>query len=377
MTLLACAHGVHVDPWERYTEPMATQGRGPARRFLIVLLLVSVVLVALIVRPFAGALFLAAVLAVTFHPLYSRLVVKLRGRRTLAAVIITLGLLLALVLPIGALGWIAAREAADSFDYMHQILAEEGVDGLIRQIPPPVQGWVDAIWKQTPSRDRNVGFVYDLERRAAGSIPRLVTNVGQVAGQTALMIVALFFLLTDGRKLIEWLDVVSPLQRRQMRELFSEFRRVSATVLLGSVVTAAAQAIAAYAGYLIARAENAAFLALVTFFLGLVPIIGAGGFSFGVSVFLYLTGHQAAGLFLAAWSALVVGMVDNVIKPLVIKGGMELPGAVVFFALIGGFMAFGLVGLVLGPLSVSLLLAVLRIYQRDFGDAEATGAPLP
>jgi predicted PurR-regulated permease PerM len=70
------------------------------------------------------------------------------------------------------------------------------------------------------------------------------------------------------------------------------------------------------------------------------------------------------------WSTLVVGMVDNVLKPVIIKGGMETHGAIVFFALIGGMTAFGPVGLVLGPLSVSLLLAVLRIYQRDFAEPE-------
>jgi len=350
---------------------MATEGKGPARTFLIVLLVASLVLLVLIVQPFASALFLAAVLAVTFHPWHSWLVKKLRGRRTTAATIITLGLVLALVLPIGSLVYVAAREAADTFDYIHQTLAEEGVEGLIRQIPAPFQGWVETIWQQSPGHERDAGFIYDLERRAAVSIPRIVSNVGQVVGQTALMVVALFFFLMDGRRLIEWLDMISPLQRRQMRELFLEFRRVSATVLLGSVVTAAAQAATAYVGYLIARAPNAVFLSLVTFFLGLVPIIGAGGFCFLVSVFLYLTGAHVPAIFLAAWSGLAVGMVDNVLKPMVIKGGMEMHGAVVFFALIGGFMAFGLTGLVLGPLSVSLLLAVLRIYKRDFVEPEA------
>jgi predicted PurR-regulated permease PerM len=67
-------------------------------------------------------------------------------------------------------------------------------------------------------------------------------------------------------------------------------------------------------------------------------------------------------------------MVDNVLKPMIIKGGMEMHGAVVFFALMGGFVAFGLVGLVLGPLSVSLLLAVLRIYERDFAEPDVTAA---
>ena len=349
---------------------MPTQGKGPARTFLLVLLVVSLVMVALIIRPFASALFLAAVLAVTFHPWYSRLVLRLKGRRSIAAGIITLGLVLALVIPVSALVYVAGREAANAFDYMHQTLAEEGVEGLIAQAPQPFQGWIDTIWRQSPSRDQDANFIYELERRAAISLPRIVSSISQVVGQTLLMVVAIFFLLMDGKRLVEWLDLISPLQRRQMVELFSEFRRVSATVLLGSVVTAAAQAAAAYVGYLIARAPNAVFLGLVTFLLGLIPIIGAGGFSFLVGVFVYLTGNHVWGIFLVVWSALVVGMVDNVLKPMLIKGGMELHGAVVFFALIGGFMAFGLVGLVLGPLSVSLLLAVLRIYERDFAEPD-------
>src|SRR5436853_2231733 len=108
-TLPARAHAVHVDARDRYTRRMATQGKGPARTFLLLLLVASLVLVAAIIRPFASALFLAAVLAVTFQPWYSRLAKRLRGHRTIAAGFITLGLVLALVLPIGALGYIAAR----------------------------------------------------------------------------------------------------------------------------------------------------------------------------------------------------------------------------------------------------------------------------
>jgi len=337
---------------------------------VVALLVVSLVLLWLVIRPFAAALFMAAVIAVTFQPWYRRLTRRLKGQRTLAATLITTCLVIALVLPVVTLGVVAIREAADSLDYVHQVLAEEGVEGVIRQIPEPVQTWADRLWGQIPSRERNADFIFDLERRAASLIPRLLNGIVQIVGQTALMIVALFFMLLDGGRLVGWLNVVSPLQQRQMRELFSEFRRVSATVLLGSVVTAGAQAAAALLGYLIARAPNPSFLALATFFLGLVPILGAGGFCFVVAIYLYLTGHMVPAIFLAAWSLLVVGMVDNVLKPIVIKGGMEMHGAVVFFALIGGLTAFGPVGLVLGPLTVSLLLAVLRIYQRDFAEPE-------
>jgi predicted PurR-regulated permease PerM len=81
---------------------------------------------------------------------------------------------------------------------------------------------------------------------------------------------------------------------------------------------------------------------------------------------LYVTGHPYLSLFLALWGVVVVGLVDNVIKPLLIKAGMEMRSAVVFFALIGGLGAFGAIGLLMGPLVVALFLALVRIYRRDF-----------
>jgi len=353
---------------------MSVEAQVSARTFLFLLLLLALGLLVLIIRPFWSALFMAAVLAVTFHPWYERLTAKLNGHRKVAATLITLCLVIALVLPVVTLGVVAVREAAQALDSMHQILSEEGVDGLIHRVPQPIQDWIWRVWDQLPARQRNAQFIFNFEGRAAGEIPRLVGQIGQMFAQTLLMVVALFFMLLDGGRLLGWMNLVSPLQKRQMRELFTEFRRVSAIVLLGSVTTAGAQSAAALVGYLIAHAPGAYFLTLVTFFFALVPIVGAGAFSFAVAVFLYLQGHLYPAIFLAAWSVLVVGMVDNVVKPMVIKGGMEMHGAIVFFALIGGFAAFGLVGLVLGPLSVTLLLAVLRIYQRDFAARQSPAA---
>ncbi len=356
---------------------MTTTGNGTARVMLLALFVLSLILVWLVIRPFAAALFMALVMAVTFYPWRKRLTARLRGHRTLASFLITLGVLIAIVLPVVTLGVVAVREAADSLDYMHQVLAEEGVEGLIHLIPEPLQGWVASAWDRLPQRDQNVEFIFGLERRGAGMIPRALTWVGQIVAQTALMMVAFFFMLLEGGKLAGWAIETMPLPRRHLSELFTEFRRVSATVLLGSIVTAGVQAAAAFVGYVIAHAPNASFLALVTFFLGLVPIFGAGAFSFVIAVWLYLTGHLKSAIVLGAWSLLVVGTVDNIIKPILIRRGMQLHGAIVFFALLGGLATFGPVGLVLGPISVSLLLAVVRIYQRDFAAADAaavTGA---
>lgn len=345
-----------------------------ARASLLALLVVSLILVVMIIRPFASALFMGAVLAATFHSWFERLAARLRGHRTLAASLFTVGLVLALVLPTATLGVVVIREATAALDSFHRVLADEGVPGLIHRVPDPFRERIEEAWTRLPSRDRNAEFIFDLERRAASSIPQMVSAGGQIVLQTSLMIIALFFLLLDGSRVIVWLNMVSPLYKNQIRELLVEFRRVSASVLLGSLATAGAQAAVALIGYLIAHVPNPAFVGLVTFFIALVPILGAGGFSFAVAIYLFLLGHVYASLFLAIWSVLVVGLVDNIVKPLVIKGGIEMHGAIVFFALIGGFAVFGPVGLVLGPLSVTLLLTILRIYQRDFTAREEAAA---
>ncbi len=86
-----------------------------------------------------------------------------------------------------------------------------------------------------------------------------------------------------------------------------------------------------------------------------------------------MTGHPWAALFLAIWGVVVVGLVDNVVKPLLVKRGLHMHGAIVFFALLGGLAAFGTVGLLLGPLIVAFFLALLRIHERDYGRA----TPIP
>ena len=342
-----------------------------ARISLLVLLGASLVVVLMIARPFASALFMAAVLAAAFYPWFEGLSARMRGHRTLAAFLITTGLLLALVLPTVTLGVTLIRESTNALDSLHELLAREGVEGLIHRAPEPIQARLNQAWLALPSRERNTEFVFNLERRAATAIPQVVGAAGQIVIQTTLMVIALFFMLLDGGRIIAWINLVSPLQRKQIRELLTEFRRVSASVLLGTVVTAGAQAIAALIGYLIAHAPNPYVLGLVTFFIALVPILGAGGFSFCVGAYLFVIGHVYGAIFLTIWSMLVVGLVDNIVKPLVIKGGIEMHGAVVFFALIGGFAVFGPIGLVLGPLSVTFLLSILRIYQRDFGAGQS------
>jgi predicted PurR-regulated permease PerM len=125
------------------------------------------------------------------------------------------------------------------------------------------------------------------------------------------------------------------------------------------------QAVAALVGYLISRVPHPVFFAGVTFFFALIPAIGAAAVCLFAALILLATGHPYMALFLAAWGIVVVGLIDNVVKPFLIKGE-EMGGAVVFFALVGGLSTFGMVGLLVGPLAVAAFLSLLRMYRRDF-----------
>ncbi len=182
-----------------------------------------------------------------------------------------------------------------------------------------------------------------------------------------MMLIAFFFFLTDGARLVDWVDARVPLRSGQFRVLAEDFRQTSVSVLLATLGTAAIQTAVALVGYLIARAPNPLFLVLVTFVLALVPAVGGTGVVIVVGLLLLATGHTLAGAFLAIWGAAVVSISDNVARPYLLKGGMELHGGLVFFALLGGLAVFGGIGLVVGPLILTFLVAVVKLYRREFG----------
>ena len=353
-----------------------------ARRAFTVLIVAALLLMALIIRPFAEALFFAAVLAGALHPVYRRLNRKLRDRRTLSASLLCTGVVLALLMPVGGVVAFAVRESVDGVRLVVNTVRSEGVVGLAERLPEPLRGAATNLMERMPSEELELDrLVQEQASARGGSAARAVTGALAATGaallQSMLMLIALFFLLVDGAALVAWVEQVSPLQDGQATELLREFRKVTVAVLVSSLATAGLQALVAYVGYLIARVPHALFFATFTFFVAFVPAVGAGGVVLAVALLLVALGHPWYALFLAIWGVVVVGLVDNIVKPLLVRRGMDMHGGIVFFALLGGLAAFGSVGLVAGPLIVAFLLALLRIYQRDYGRPSDPPGPKP
>jgi predicted PurR-regulated permease PerM len=302
----------------------------------------------------------------------------LRGRRALAAGILTVAVLLAVVLPIAGLGAILVHEALDGVQRFREALASEGIWGLVQRLPGPLEDLVRKVVQNVPRPQQQLQQVVGEQTgQAAGAVATLLTATGTAAFQTVMMLIALFFFLVDGTRLIGWLDRHMPLRPGQFRQLMEDFRTTSVSVLLATIATAAIQTGAALAGYLVFRAPNVVFVTFATFVAALIPALGGASMVVVVGVVQIATGHEVAGGLLVVWGIVVVSLVDNVARPFLLKGGMELHGGVVFFALLGGLAAFGAIGLVIGPLVVTFLIAVVKMYEREFAPGVRAGMPVP
>jgi len=344
----------------------------PVPRLFLVLMTGACLLLGVVMSPIAEELFLATVLAGVLWPVQQWLARRLRGRRGLAAGSLTAAVVVVLLGPLATLVTFVIRDGSDAVRFVSDTARSEHVTELLAWLPATVRDFLATAIERVP---RDVG---ELLGRLDVQGGQAVAAVGaSLALHATFMFIALLFLLVSGDELVGWLDSVSPLRRGQTRELLAGFKKVSFAVIVSTIVTSAVQALAALVGYLIAGVPGPVFFALVTFLVAFVPAIGAAVVCLVAALLLFVTDHPYMAIFLAAWGLGVVSLVDNIVKPLLIKRGMELHGAVVFFSLIGGIAAFGAIGFLLGPLVVALFLALVRMYHRDFTPGETRVPSVP
>lgn len=340
-----------------------------ARGVLAALSVVASVLLALVIWPFWKALFLAAVAASALHPLYRRLSRRLGQRRHAAAFIVTVAVTLMLVVPTILLTVSLGRQAVQAFGYVHETLRSEGLVGFADDLPPLLRPVGHRILSLFPKRQQQE--ISKMEgTQAAVAVGGVLHATSSIVLQTLLMVIALFFLLTDGATLVDWICVNAPLPDSHMRGLLTEFRQVSVSVLVSSTLAAAYQAVAALIGYLIAQVEQPFFFAALTFVLAFVPAVGGGGATLAMAAFVFLSGQTKAAIFLAIWGLLVVVGGEHALRPWLMTTGVPIHGALIFFALLGGLASFGALGLIVGPVILVFFLSVGRMARREYSPAE-------
>jgi predicted PurR-regulated permease PerM len=335
----------------------------PSRPF-IALLLLATGLMLYVAWPFRTPLFLAIVLAAVLHGPLERLTVALRGNRTIAGAIVTLGVLVLIVAPFAALVTFVTEEGVKGLEYLRGTLGVSSVAEL-REAPLP------------EALDRLLSFlhvsreqVYDAVAKVVdivqSAMPAIVASGTRAVLATAIMLIALYFLLVDGASMVQWARRVSPLSARQTEELALELRKVTRATVTGIIFTAIFQGLAASLGYFLAGIPHAGFFGLLTAMVSFVPGVGTSLVWLPAAVSLWVAGHATKAILLSMFCLVVVVGAEQVGKPLLMRGQVRMHTGLIFLSLLGGLAMFGLLGVLLGPLIVAFFLAMMRIYERDF-----------
>ena len=250
-----------------------------------------------------------------------------------------------------------------------------GVPELIKMLPRPIQAKVRSAVQSVPGGTEKIEDMAD--NRTDGAAAAVSTGVAVTTGiivQFSLMLVALFFLLADGKALVRWTATVAPLPEEQIYGILEGFRTISVAVMLSSFSTAGVQSMAALAGYLVAGVPQPFFFAFLTFVVAFIPVVGASSVVLTLAGYLFFTGNNGPALGLTLWAVFVVSTIDNFVQPWLLKGRMQINGGLIFFALVGGIATFGPIGLIAGPLILSFFLAVVKLSSQELGEGGDLGS---
>lgn len=203
-------------------------------------------------------------------------------------------------------------------------------------------------------------------RFAGSGIPGAIQAVVNLSIDSVIYVFAVVTLFTRGPYLLTAIKRLSPLDDRYEERLFSVFGEFSRNLVVGSVATAGIQGLIAGIGYGIAGVGNVLFLAILTGIGSFVPVVGTVVVWIPVVLYLVVQGSYGMAIFLAIWSMVLVGGIDNVLKPLFMRGNTDIHPLLVFLAVFGGLYWMGLSGLFVGPVLVAFFLALYTIYEVDF-----------
>ena len=339
-----------------------------ARRVILGILLGGLLVLSYaVLHPFIVPVAWAGIIAYATWPLYRRLRARMRRYPTLAALLMTLMLTAALVLPALWLASLLRTELGTAISTVTGAIRAGtlALPDFIRNLP-----WAgDALQRlleQLTGDPENFGTQMNAwVRQGLDQAVALIGDVGRNAAKLGFALITVFFLYRDGDKLLRQVQKVL---RRFLGERVDGYLTavgsMTKAVVWGLVATALAQGVVAGLGYWWAGVAAPILLSAVTALIAMIPF--GTPFAWGsIGIWLLISGDTVGGVGLLLWGALVVSWVDNLVRPLVISNATRIPFVLVMFGVLGGLAAFGLVGLFLGPVVLAVLMAVWREWMEE------------
>jgi predicted PurR-regulated permease PerM len=350
---------------------MTTNSKNRLRQGFVLLLLVTVALGFLgMIRNFLIVLILAALFTGLLYPFYIRLRAWLGGRQA-AASVLTLGTaMLAIGLPVAGVIGMVAREA---------LYVSEKLRPVVKDLLDKDQTFTKSLTDWLPFTERLAPYRENILDKLTGAANYLgswlLANISHVTQDTFgfllglfVMLYAMFFFFINGPDLLHSVKMLLPLSAKDRDLVLSRGLTVTMASLKGILLVGALQGVMVGLAFWVCGMHGPVFWGAMVFILSAIPGLGAPLIWIPAVVYLLTSGEIGWGIGLALWGALVVGLVDNIVRPMVVGHGAKLPDIVILVSILGGITTFGPVGIIIGPIVAAVLDTILNIYKRTFAD---------
>jgi predicted PurR-regulated permease PerM len=328
-----------------------------------------------VLRPFVVPLIWGGILAYVSWPLQQRIVRALRGRNGLASLLTTLLVTLAIVVPLIWLILMVRVEAVAAYGKVQTFLASQPTLPQALRDLPWVGAWAQDLLQQLSADPTAIReqLLLTMEQSSV-EVSKLIGGVGRNVAKLFFAVLSMFFLLRDGPRLMrEARAVLEGILGPRVHDYLDAVGATTQAVVYALILGAIAQGAVAGIGYWIFGVEAPALMGALTVLIALIPF-GAPFVWGSLSLWMLVNGNVWGGVGLLLWGVLLVSWMDNIVRPLVISNATRMPFLLVVFGVLGGVLAFGLVGLFIGPVLLAVSLAIWREWLEEHQQKEAVSS---
>ena len=343
------------------------------KTFLLLLIAISLAFL-WVISPFAGAIFWAIVLAIVFAPVHARLLRALHQRGTLSALATVLLCMLIVILPLTLITISLVRQATALYQTISSGQLDVGM--YFAQLVSRLPAWSVRILDRFGLADfaalqaQATATITNGSRYIGTQAVAIGSNMFDFIIGLGIMLYLLFFMLRDGHAVSARITQALPMRQENTRYLLEKFTVVIRATFRGNIIVAATQGALGGLLFWFLGVKGALLWGVLMAFLSLLPAIGAALIWAPVALYLLATGEVGKGLLMVAFGVLVIGLVDNILRPMLVGKDTRLPDYLVLVSTVGGMALFGLSGFVIGPMVAALFLAIWAIFMARRGEID-------
>ena len=336
---------------------------------LIILLFFATWFFLYVIQSYIICIFYAAILSRLSRPIYNRFKEITSDSITLSSILTVVSVIIVVLIPVIALIFLLGSEISEVSGSLANWLSENqhidaGISKYARQIP-----MVASIFPTSAELDVIVhNMVHGLMTHIESSISHILSGSANFILKSIITLFILFYFLIDGLKILERIIFIIPIRKVNKEELFTKFFSVSRATLKGTGVVAMVQGIVGGFALMLAGVPHSLLWGFLIANSSLIPSVGTAIIWIPACIYLFMEGSFFAGIGLLLFCAIILGNLDNVLRPMLIGKNTDLPDLLIFLGTIGGIGIFGISGIIIGPLAAAIFVSLWQMYKTNFKD---------